>query len=42
MEEPDVIVIDAWHEEELPADRADLHVAVEGSSLVTGRVSAFT
>ena len=35
--EPDVIVIDAWHDDELPADLADLHVSVEGSSLVTGQ-----
>ncbi len=37
--EPDVIVVDASHEEELPADKADLHVSIEGTSLVTGRAA---
>lgn len=36
---PDVIEIEARYEEEIPADRADLHVTVEGSSLVTGRAA---
>jgi uncharacterized protein YggE len=40
MEEtPDVIVISARHEEDLAADRAELLVAVQGSSLVTGRAA---
>ncbi len=36
---PDVVVITARHEEDLPADRAELLVAVQGSSLVTGRAA---
>ncbi len=34
---PDLIAMTATHEEELAADRAVLHVTVQGTSLVTGR-----
>jgi uncharacterized protein YggE len=34
---PDVLIIEAEHHEELSADRAELIVTVQGSSLVTGR-----
>lgn len=36
---PDVVVITARHEESVAADRADLLVTVQGSSLVTGRAA---
>jgi uncharacterized protein YggE len=36
---PDVIVITARHEEDVAADRADVLVTVQGSSLVTGRAA---
>jgi uncharacterized protein YggE len=35
----DVIIVSAQHEEELAADRAEVLVSVEGSSLVTGRAA---
>lgn len=34
---PDVLIVAAEHHEELSADRAELIVSVQGSSLVTGR-----
>jgi uncharacterized protein YggE len=36
---PDVLVVTAWHEEQLSSDRAEVLVTVEGSSLVTGRAA---
>jgi hypothetical protein len=36
---PDVVVITARHEESVAADRVELLVAVQGSSLVTGRAA---
>jgi uncharacterized protein YggE len=36
---PDVLVITAKHEEDVAAERADLRVTVQGSSLVTGRAA---
>jgi len=36
---PDVLVISARHEEDVAADRADVLVTVQGSSLVTGRAA---
>jgi uncharacterized protein YggE len=36
---PDVIVITARHEEDVSAERAELLVVVQGSSLVTGRAA---
>ena len=36
---PDVLVITAQHEESVSADRAELVVTVQGSSLVTGRAA---
>jgi uncharacterized protein YggE len=36
---PDVLVITARHEESVAADRAELLVTVQGSSLVTGRAA---
>jgi len=36
---PDVVVITARHEESVAADRAELLVTVQGSSLVTGRAA---
>ena len=36
---PDVVVITARHEESVAAERAELLVTVQGSSLVTGRAA---
>jgi uncharacterized protein YggE len=39
MSDPDVLVVQAEHEEDVYADGAELHVEVRGSSLVTGRAA---